>query len=722
MDEVKVGLIDPPDGAEVIVGTTLFVKAEIGFGLTSQGSGEVALLVQVADQRHDTFASVTVGLEDGGVTVEGSFVVPDRSATEILVHLRRADGAVLAQVRAATYKIVQQPLGPVVAGADHLEVSSIEPPSGTPLEPGTVVRIIAKVAYIFQSQPSGFVQLGYREPGGGFSQIAEQQVGRGSDEREIVFDASLTVPDQPTIRLFVSLAGADGGPIRTIEVAAYPRAELPPGPASNGRQGGVLRIALGGDPAPNGGFDYYTRPSSRLLQAISPAFNGLVEQDTQDPSSIVPGLAASWEISSDGAGWTFTLRQGVTFHNGSSLDAGDVALTLEYILTNASSVVREDLARMVAKWDVRDDRTLFVILNQPFAAFLPVLGQGFMNVYPSEVMREALDSGFPTDPRVALTGTGPFRFSVYAPGEKLAYERWPAYFVTDRPYLDQLDMFIIPNGDRRMAALLTGQIDLSLERLTPKESAGLANQGFTVSTGPLLLVRTVDFNTQAGPWREPPVRRAASVAIDRAAIREVLLGGQGSGGYYMPPWGPWASESVLYDPERAKALLAEAGFPDGFKTTMTVSQFADRLNVAEIVAEMWSQFGIETEVEITEFATWAARIRAGEYSTSIGGSAFAVDDPDVILRRLYASDGAANFTGFSSPLFDRLLEMQSTMADPQERRGIVAEMQSILADLSPSAVVYWDDMRQGVSPDIKDYFLPQSLRSRINFANVWLDR
>ena len=283
-------------------------------------------------------------------------------------------------------------------------------------------------------------------------------------------------------------------------------------------------------------------------------------------------------------------------------------------------------------------------------------------------------------------------------------------------------MFIIPEGATRIAALRTGQIDMSLERLTPEESDNLANNGLQVPSGPLTLGRTVDFNTQVGPWQDARVRRAASLAIDRAAIREALLGGQGSGGYYMPPWGPWASQPVSYDPDRAKELLAEAGFPGGFTTTMTAPQFAELLNVAEIVASMWQDIGIKTELEVMGFSAYAARIRAGEYSTTIGGILSAVDDPDVILRRLYASDGASNLTGFSSIDFDNILAAQATTADLDERHSKVASLQSILADLSPSTVVYWDDLRLGIRPDVKDYFLPQSLRSRINFANVWLDR
>ena len=516
---------------------------------------------------------------------------------------------------------------------------------------------------------------------------------------------------------------ADASPGRCCRSSTHCRAPptgVPVPTAPGPLYGGELRIALGGDPAPNNSFDLFARPASRLIQAISPAFTGLVEQDPQDPYNIVPGLARGWDISSDGKGWVFKLRDGVTFHDGQPLRSGDVAVTLEYTLSNGSSFVRDDLARMVAKWEMIDDLTLFVSLDQPFVSFLPVLSQGFTNVYPGEVMREALDSGFPTDPQVALTGTGPFRFSMYRPGEFLEYERSPDYFVAGRPYLDQLRMYVIPEAATRAAALLTGEIDLSLEPLTPQESANLTNNGIQVSIGPLLSARTVDFNTQVGPWQDAQVRRAASLAIDRAVIREALLDGQGGEGYYMPPWRPWASQPVLYDPAQAKALLADAGFPNGFKTTMTVSQSADRLNVAEIVAFMWRDIGIETELEVTDFPTWADRLRAGRYSTTIAGFAFAVDDPDVILRRLYASDGSENFTGFSSPDFDKLLEIST--ADPQDRHEIVAVMQSLLADLSPSTVLYWDDLRQGIRPEVKDYFLQQSLHARVNFANVWLDR
>ena len=337
-------------------------------------------------------------------------------------------------------------------------------------------------------------------------------------------------------------------------------------------------------------------------------------------------------------------------------------------------------------------------------------------------MNEAAFDNFPTDPQVALSGTGPFRFNKYAPGDVLEYERSPVYFIGERPYLDARRMFIIPDGATRLAALLTGQIDLSLERLTPEESADLTKNGIQVPIGPLLRAPTVEFNTEDGPWQDAPVRRAASLAIDREEIRGALLGGRGGEGSYVPPWGPWAPQPVRYDPDLAKALLAEAGFPDGFKNTMTVPGLAGRPELASLVAFMWSQVGIETGVEVIDFSTWVDRLRGRDYSTTIAIFSWAVDDPDMVLRRLYASNGASNFTGFSSIDFDNILAAQATTADPDERHSKVASLQSILADLSPSAVIYWDVLRQGIRPDVRDYFLTQSLHARVNFANVWLDR
>ena len=350
-DFVQVRFIDPPNGTEMIAGTTVGVNVGVKYGLSSRGSGEVALLVQVTEQFHDTFSSVPVRAENELVTLEGNFVVPNRPGTQIVVHLRGEDGELLAEVRAAQYKIVQQPLGPVAAGGDDIEAVKIDPPGGTPLEPGTGVEITAVVQYTLSSQPSGFVRMGYVPSDGGFSQIAEQPVVRGSDS--ITFRAGLTVPDQPTIRLFVSLAGADGGPILSMEIAAYPRSQVAqpvPAPTGQGRHGGELRIVLGGDPAAgNNPFDPFRRPAFRLIQAISPAFNGLVEQDPQDPYNIVRGLAERWDISSDGTGWTFTLRQGVEFHNGQRLITGDVVETFAYILDNGAPFVRDDLARCFMK-------------------------------------------------------------------------------------------------------------------------------------------------------------------------------------------------------------------------------------------------------------------------------------------------------------------------------------------------------------------------------------
>ena len=411
------------------------------------------------------------------------------------------------------------------------------------------------------------------------------------------------------------IPGVDS-PSIALTATPEPAPTLVPGSSTDDQQ--VLRLALGADPAPSGSFDYYRSPGPHLLQAISPAFNGLVEPSPQDPNLLVSALAERWGTAV-GNRWVFDLRSDARFHNGKLVTAADVKATFDYILTSGSAMVREDLARMVRLSEIVDDHSFSITLDAPSASFFPVLSQGFMNIYPQELL-------LPTAPQNitnTIIGTGAFVLEQYEPGSLLKYVKNPDYFIADRPYLDGLSMLVIPDGASRIAALSAEQIDLSLPGLTAQEASSQQGAGFTVLQGPSLSGQTLGFNTLQPPWNNPSVRLAASLAIDRGLLRDRVLGGEGGLGYYMPPWGQWALPTnlspTLYDPDQAMDLLAAAGLQGGFKTDLTMTAGENRELIAVLLLTMWAQIGIDIEVQIVNDTEALKRRSDGNYRPQLMG-------------------------------------------------------------------------------------------------------
>ena len=510
-----------------------------------------------------------------------------------------------------------------------------------------------------------------------------------------------------------------GSPTPALKATPEPAPTTAPVASTEG--GHILRVALGADPAPSSSFDYYRSPSPHLLSAISPAFNGLVEPSPQDPYLLVSGVAERWGTAV-GNRWVFDLRSDVRFHNDRPLTAADVDATFDYILANGSSMVRDDLARMVRASEVVGDHAFSITLNAPSASFFPVLGQGFMNIYPQEL----LDTTAFQNIGNTIIGTGPFRLEQYEPGSLFKYVKNPDYLIVDRPYLDGLHMLVIPDGTARMAALSTQQIDLSLPGLTPTEAGSQEGAGVAVLRGPILNSQSLDFNTVLTPWDDPAVRLAASLAIDRALLRDRVLGGEGGLGHYMPPSGQWALPTdlrpTLYDPDQAIDLLAAAGLQDGFQTDLTITAGDGRELIAVLLLTMWAQVGIDVEIQIVDEPQADPRRSAGSFQAAIDAFRWSFDDPDLILRHAYASGASRNYARFSNSHFDNLVKEQSQTLDQEGRRAIVHEMQLILHQQVPSVVLYWDVLRQGMQHNVVGYQPPQSIFSRNNFAEVRLER
>ena len=294
-------------------------------------------------------------------------------------------------------------------------------------------------------------------------------------------------------------------------------------------------------------------------------FNGLTRIDRD--LTVKPDLATSWEASEDLKTWTFKLREGVKFHHGRTLDAEDVVATTKRILDpNTGSRARANLS-MVDKVEALDPLSVRFTLSIPYAGFPDIFGERQLRI----VAKDQIDT-LSTKP----VGTGPFKFVSWSPGDRLELVKNPDYFEKGLPKLDGVTMRIIPEAAARLAAIESGAVDILWN--LPYETVDKFKNHATVRADSVSTATWdgVILNNERAPFDNMKVRQALALTIDKAALVELVIFAQGAPTHSpIPPSHPYFNTSLASPPPdiaKAKKLLAEAGYPNGFEVTMQVPQ------------------------------------------------------------------------------------------------------------------------------------------------------
>jgi peptide/nickel transport system substrate-binding protein len=335
-------------------------------------------------------------------------------------------------------------------------------------------------------------------------------------------------------------------------------ASLSPSQAQTPIPGGVLKAAFSADPA---GFDPQRGPSGMSHVVIEQVYSTLMALDPD--AKPYPELAESHEISDDGLIYTFKLRQGVTFHNGDELTAEDVKFSFDRLRAKDSGYSYGAQVETIASVDVVDKHTVKFTLSKRTGPFLTYMAFPGSSIVP----KKAVEAGH--DLNANPIGSGPFKFVSYEPRQAILFEKNPDYFEKGKPYVDKMEYRIIPDITALTNAVISGEVNFSNE-IPPKDWA-------TVQSSPELVGVTLEgsrynwllCNTAKKPLDNPKVRQAVAHAIDRQALVKGAFFGQATPilGGVIPEWN-WGYVDLQYfkpegDPEKAKALLAEAGFKDG---------------------------------------------------------------------------------------------------------------------------------------------------------------
>ena len=391
-----------------------------------------------------------------------------------------------------------------------------------------------------------------------------------------------------------------------------------------------------------------------------------VEVGTDGNSKIVPSLAESWDISDDGLEYTFHLRQGVKFHNGNDFTAEDVAYTFHRMLTVEGGVNTEFIDQIkgadellagetdtLEGVEVVDDYTIKVTLKEPFAGFLASISSPGVSIYDSEATEAAGDQ-FGMDPAVTV-GTGPFEFSSWSFNNQLVLTRNEDYW-KGASGLPGVVIKIIPDTETQSMMFESGELDiLDLDYAADSVDRFTETYPDQIVQGPRVGIVYFTMNFNKEPFQDVRVRKAVQMSIDRQAILDALYGGRGQVEQGIFPHGLIGfnpdQEEIKYDSEAAKALLAEAGYADGFDMEIAAdSSASDTMTMAlEIVSDQLAEVGIRAEIKNYDESTWLETRKSGELGSFMSTWSADYNDPDNFIYTFFGNEEKTRIRSINYP-------------------------------------------------------------------------
>ncbi|MBO5556654.1 MAG: ABC transporter substrate-binding protein [Oscillospiraceae bacterium] len=408
-------------------------------------------------------------------------------------------------------------------------------------------------------------------------------------------------------------------------------------------------------------------------------FEGLVKP-TSD-GDLVPAVASDVSVADDGLTYTFTLRQGVKFHNGDPVDMQDVLFSINRNADTSSGEALIPALTAIADMQVEGD-TLTITLSEPNPEFLSYLTLA--------ILPEGYDKQ-----DTAPIGTGPFKFVSRTAQDNIVLERFADYWGTPAK-LDKVTYKVIENVEGLILGLQSGALDL-VSHLSSTQTAQLSSKDFVIEEGTMNLVQAMYLNNAVKPFDDVRVRQALCYAVDKQAILDLAFDGYGHplGSSMYPAFTKYYDESLTdyytQDIEKAKALLAEAGYPNGFDMTITVpSNYQPHMDTAQVLVEQLKAIGVNATILPIEWASWLSDVYSGrDYQSTVVG----VDASSMTARAMlsrFESTAHNNFVNYNNAEYDALYAQALSCYDDAEQTGIYRQMERNLTE--NAANVYIQDM------------------------------
>ena len=458
----------------------------------------------------------------------------------------------------------------------------------------------------------------------------------------------------------------------------------PGGQGNNGKtgepvKGGEITIGIAQDL--DDSLDPHQTVAAGTREVLFNIFEGLVKPNSD--GEMIPAVAEKYTLSEDGTTYTFTLREGVKFHNGQTVTAEDVV----YSINRCAAVPEGQEKPLVAAFsavksvEALDEKTVAVTIAQRDLEFISYMTAA---IIPADYENQD----------TAPVGTGPFRFVSRTPQQDFVMERFEDYWGAPA-WLDKVTYKICENADALVMNLNGGSIDLCAH-LTSAQASQL-NQKFQVLEGTMNLVQAIYLNNQAKPFDNQLVRQALCYAIDRQGIMDMVADGHGTavGSSIYPAFTryflPELVDKYPHDVAKAKELLAQAGYPDGFDMTISVpNNYQPHMDTAEVVAEQLREAGINVTIQPVEWSTWLDTIYNGrQFQATVVGVDAANMTARAMLER-FTSDYGKNFINYNNPAYDALFQKAINAQDEAGQTDLYKQMETMLADTA--ANVYIQDL------------------------------
>jgi peptide/nickel transport system substrate-binding protein len=549
----------------------------------------------------------------------------------------------------------------------------------------------------------------------------------------------------------IPLPAATTAPAATATPVPVARPAATPAPAAvvtpKGKRGGVIPMHLS-ERFPH--WSVWEGATGGLLAVSTPLWNGLIQYngETEDPNDIRGDLARSWTLSDDGLSYVFKLHENARWNDGKPVTADDVVWSLDQMVEGDPPKPRPSQIRPYYGGSRAIDKsTVEVKMKYPSAAFFSLLASDYSKILPKHHYEPglALDKTF-MRLQENILGSGPFKVKEYKKDISIEYVRNDDYFKEGLPYFDGIKAITITDVSTGIAAYKSGQLLMTLwysSGMQVKEALELdkdmEGKGRTFSVGPLAWNSLV-INTKAEPFTDVRVRRALHLALHRQAFVDTIGGGVYPIGAPFPPnaWyyktdaevkqlpGIRATAGGAKHPDdiaEAKRLLADAGYANGFDTTILALQALSFVEGAQIAADQLKRFlNINATVQPLEITVGITRFVAGDWKLGYIASGFQTPDPDSIIVDAYLKGGNRNYSGWESPKVTELFELQTRERDPQKRRALMLEMADYLSNVdSPIVVTHWLKLHGYVDNRIKNFHAPSLFVAHATNEHLWFE-
>ena len=489
------------------------------------------------------------------------------------------------------------------------------------------------------------------------------------------------------------------------------------------KRGGTLVVRSG----PIRGIDPHLETWATTLQVVHQTYNALLKFN-HDGTKILPDLAESWEQKDD-LTYVFRLRQGVKFHNvppvnGRELTSEDVKYSIERQMTNQPGKFQHAYFFLdkLASIQTPDKYTIVFKTREPYAPFLNYIASPWTVIVAREVVEKHGDLQ-----RHAI-GTGPFIMQEYRRDQEAVFVKNPNYFRKGLPYLDEVRLQYVIDPVAATAAFRGQQTDISYVEFADVASIKATNPRVHVAeitTMFPIVLRTRPYDDQRPnkpPFTEKKVRQAIQAAIKSEEFIEIVRSGWGitmTGPVptYRKPWALPASARPEFDLKKAKRLLAEAGYANGFETELIVGSPGDNVKSAQVVKDQLAKVGIQVNLKPMEMAQYYNKSYSYDYSMSVH-TALTGEEPEEAFRPYYGAN--ATYYRWGNKEIHRLIDEQAKILDQKRRVEMVHLIQRMLLDDAPNVFLYTPIAHYGVQPWVKNYTVPINAYDQ-RYEEIWLD-